>query len=847
MKIKVRLSEINLEKEKPLLVEVIDDFFKVFRAARAAARLRAIRGLWQGPIRVAKAADGGGEFISFSRTARTPDRVQNLVDRSLMPDSPAYMGDENVELLRKALQNTEGSVGVQILDVTPPGSNSKRFLAIGMSDDGPAIIGRAAGPTAESRLTKHFEDITKANADAFLRQVSLNPANVVVDSKTAELATLGKNIDGDEYTALSRVLDDLVDTEKITPEDRELYASRLEFRLNEPPAAYDVSDVDAMDSAGELIDFENRMRLRVETGFDDIDEINPLLLRIQQRLADLGRADELERVNDARRSLSDVGITPGVNLDQLRSAEEVDRAMEVLNRVEDDIPADEVERLRLALQARRAAIGADDAARAADDTAEAGDDAARAGDDTTTEPPLDLTYKEITRNDFPIREYKTKEAAEEVAESYKRTGGIFGFFFDPMMAELRRFGKGFKLVPENAPAFREDGKLRVYVITEAGNVEDIPISDAEKLIDQVKASKSVLKDGLSAGAKPGVLRTYWDEVRDFAYFLPPADASKARKLISTVGNAVLGSGNVFINPIITTTMRRLGFSTSNVIVAKRVLYYGYVGLATITVFTAWDVKRKELQEKAKLAGKYLSPLDAAALAFGPMLQDPEVVAYMDIIDPEWLQKTIDRGTMSKKELAALEKITVKRGAFAQRIANTKAALDKVPRAVARLSGLAIYSLPWPSWSNVEVGAEQIQPELEAIAAEEAEVSDSKVEAREEIKNLEAIIDAVPSDYYDVRNERYAGKPLGEYIRKIKFRNLEEDFAKFDNAKKAGYVALLNFYLEWAEKTVDGELEGRVRKLKREAVKAAADVKGETANESIIALPTLGNLRVRIKK
>ena len=109
MKIRVRLNEINLEKEKPLLAEGIEDFFKLFRAARAAERLRDLRGLWGGPIKAAKAAEGGGDFVSFSSRGRGGRINQALVDRAIAPDSTSYMGDENLELLRKALQNAEGS------------------------------------------------------------------------------------------------------------------------------------------------------------------------------------------------------------------------------------------------------------------------------------------------------------------------------------------------------------------------------------------------------------------------------------------------------------------------------------------------------------------------------------------------------------------------------------------------------------------------------------------------------------------------------------------------------------------------------------------------------------------
>ena len=882
MKIRVRLNEINLEKEKPLLAEGIEDFFKLIRAAKAGARLKAMRGLWGGAIKVSKAAEGGGDFVSFSSRGRSFRINQALMDRAIAPDSTAFMGEKNLTLLRKALQNAEGSGAVQILDVTPPGETSKRFLAIGMSEDGPAIIGRSTGTLGEAQLTKHFEDITKANADTFLQQVSSNPANVVVDNKTAELATLGKSIDGDEYTALSKVLDDLADTEKITPEERQLYASRLDFRLAEPAATFGIRDVDAMDSAEELIDFDRRLRLRAETGFEDIDEISPMLNRIQQRLDDLGAgAADLKRVNDARGKLSDVGAGLGANLNQLETAADVDRAMETLNAVRGDIPDEEADSLQLALQARRSVIGADDVTRAADDLTDPG---------APRDPGPTAPKVETIKGNIRIKVYGSREEALEAADELLINNAKLGDEAT-VAKELEAIsgGENFYLVLDEAPAYRsQNGQIEVFGYTgDEGKLKPVGLNQTEaaEAAKAMKQTRSVLSE-LTSLADPigfgslrawmGLINRFMGEARNFGILLRlgarSAQASKVRKGALFLADLISNTGNLTVNPAITAFMRQMGANTGTVVSVRSNIFAGYIAVALLSIFVSMASAEERAQEAAKLLEKRGKDVNWKTLLLvelwntkGPMgnINRAALKTIFGIDDPR------KYGPDASRDIAEeLFKLKTKRGKVAGFLSDLKETYDTAGiygiyyGGVGAGKGLELLYNLGKEVAGVETdyGAEEaiITIDDKIAARGEAAKKDAKIE-----QNVENKMDELQDEFGSTDKRTWPGASeeaspsdpkhasrkavVNDYF--TVFKDLE--WPEMNDAEKVGHEKLIDMYIDWADTIGDTALLGKAGRLKKEIpVAVGQSVRPEgtkTKKESIIALPTLGKLRIRIKK
>ena len=76
-------------------------------------------------------------------------------------------------------------------------------------------------------------------------------------------------------------------------------------------------------------------------------------------------------------------------------------------------------------------------------------------------------------------------------------------------------------------------------------------------------------------------------------------------------------------------------------------------------------------------------------------------------------------------------------------------------------------------------------------------------------------------------------------------HLADEWNNMDAAEKIGHKKLIDKYIDWAETTDDSRLLAKARALEIPASTGKAN--RPEANESIIALPTLGKLRVRIKK
>jgi hypothetical protein len=837
MKIRININEIGLEKSSKPLNEIIGIVGKPYTAARSAARLRRLKRIYDGPIEPARVDD----FLAFTKGRKVRLRpgpaIENIMKR---------VSDSKREEILRALQDTAETGSSHVVKV---GENPDLFIATARTEEGPRIVGRAVGDGGDVKLASEI-DSTFGSARFIENPIAIN------DLPSATLVSRGGPLDVDDYDILASRFEQLKNDDVLTDADYDDLVRRIEVRRDAPRRTLSVAEVADLDNVDDLEEFRNTIDQRLEAGVYTIDDVEEVRRAIDDKIPELNlsaaEAEAFLTAQKARDQLADAGVEVD-KIAQLQTPEEVGEAINALNLVRDDLPPDEVANLEALLNSRRSQV--DDLARAGDDAAEAGDDAAEAGDDAVEagddaveagdDMPTTVPYVEETIEDWPVRRYETREAAEEAAKEFVEESDIaFGIQWNSILREMGRIGKKFKLVPENAPIFKDGNREFVYVLTQGGKAEPISIEAARKLIEELKETSSAFKRSFAGASNPSA---YLDDLQEFAVVMKGDGWSKKYKALAWVLNSLIAPGNTFISPAITAVLRKRGFSTGTIIMTKDVLFHTYLTFAVVTTFAALKAAYDEAKLKAKTMGKQLDFKQAMAKAIVDVSTDSNIAPYMAILDQEWVDSLREDAKISSKQMKVIEKIAVEKSKIMKGIKFLKDGWDAAPKLGFALvgeagSGISLGSL----FTTTTTSPEDIAPELAATAAEEKEITAATGVAKEKMDQLQYEFGSTVKSTWPGASEEASPSDPKHASRKAVvndyftvFKDLE--WPKMNDAEKVGHEKLIDMYIDWAETIGDTALLGKAGRLKKEIPVV------ETKQESIIALPTLGNLRIRIKK
>jgi len=824
MKIRININEIGLEKSSKPLNEIIGIVGKPYTAARSAARLRRLKRIYDGPIEPARVDD----FLAFTKGRKVRLRpgpaIENIMKR---------VSDSKREEILRALQDTAETGSSHVVKV---GENPDLFIATARTEEGPRIVGRAVGDGGDVKLASEI-DSTFGSARFLENPIAIN------DLPSATLVSRGGPLDPDDYDILASRFEQLKNDDVLTDADYDDLVRRIEVRRDAPRRTLSVAEVADLDNVDDLEEFRNTIDQRLEAGVYTIDDVEEVRRAIDDKIPELNlsaaEAKAFLTAQKARDQLADAGVEVD-KIAQLQTPEEVGEAINALNLVRDDLPPDEVANLEALLNSRRSQV--DDLARAGDDAAEAGDDAVEAGDDVPTTVP----YVEETIEDWPVRRYETREAAAEAAKEFVEESDIaFRIQWNSILREMGRIGKKFKLVPENAPIFKDDNKEFVYVLTQGGKAEPISIEAARKLIEELKETSSAFKRSFAGGSNPSA---YLDDLQEFAVVMKGDGWPKKYKALAWVLNSLIAPGNTFISPAITAALRKTGFSTGTVIMTKDVLFHTYVTFAVVTTFAALWAAYDEAKLKAKEMGKQLGWKQAMAKAIVDVSTDPNVAPYMAIFNQKWIDDLKKDAKITNKQMATIEKIAVEKSKFMKLLTGVKDGWDAAPKlgfAIVREAGSGLSGLG-SLFTTTTTGPKDIAPELAATDAEEKEITAATGVAEEKMEELQDEFGSTDKRTWAGLSGEASPRDPNNASRKAVvndyftvFKDLE--WPKMNDAEKVGHEKLIDMYIDWADTIGDTALLGKAGRLKKEIPVV------ETKQESIIALPTLGNLRIRIKK
>ena len=247
-------------------------------------------------------------------------------------------------------------------------------------------------------------------------------------------------------------------------------------------------------------------------------------------------------------------------------------------------------------------------------------------------------------------------------------------------------------------------------------------------------------------------------------------------------------------------------------------------------------------------------MDAWAKAIVEVSTDPRVAPYMEILDQEWVESLKEDAKITNKQMKIIEKISVEKSKIMKGIEWVKDKWDFAPKvgfAIVREGGKLV---PWGSlFTDTTTSPEDIKPELDAAAAEEEKIEVATDVAKEKMDELQYEIDAMGVDKEEWKAfSRGRSKSVPEITVAAMINNyfdahLADEWNGMSPAEKIGHKKLIDKYIDWAETTGDSRLLAKARALEIPAPASMGKANRPEANESIIALPTLGKLRVRIKK
>ena len=145
MKFRININEIDLEKSKKPLNEIIGIVGKPFTGARQAARLRRLKRIYDGPVE----ASLGDDFLAFTRGSRVrPNPAAAIED--IMKRVSAGKKEEILKALRDSAETGQSHV-IKV------GENPDLFIATARTPEGPRIVGRARGDGADVKLASEID------------------------------------------------------------------------------------------------------------------------------------------------------------------------------------------------------------------------------------------------------------------------------------------------------------------------------------------------------------------------------------------------------------------------------------------------------------------------------------------------------------------------------------------------------------------------------------------------------------------------------------------------------------------------------------------------------------------
>jgi hypothetical protein len=865
MKIRININEIGLEKSSKPLNEIIGIVGKPYTAARSAARLRRLKRIYDGPIEPARVDD----FLAFTKGKKVRPRpgpaIENIMKR---------VSDSKREEILRALQDTAETGSSHVVKV---GENPDLFIATARTEEGPRIVGRAIGDGGDVKLASEI-DSTFGSARFIENPIAIN------DLPSATLVSRGGPLDVDDYDILSTRFEQLKSDGVLSDVDYDDLVRRIEVRRDAPRRTLSVAEVADLDNVDDLEEFRNTIDQRLEAGVYTIDDVEEVRRAIDDKIPELNlsaaEAEAFLTAQKARDQLADAGVEVD-KIAQLQTPEEVGEAINALNLVRDDLPPDEVANLEALLNSRRSQI--EDLARARADAAEAGDDAARAGDDAVEAgddvtpsdggAPVVRNYTEETIDDWPARRYESQADAKAAADAIKETDVGYA-----LLGEMKKIGKEFRYLPENAPVFKDGNTDKVYIVTDNGNMEAITVTEAITDVKELKASHSQLKSGF--GVPLGRFKTYFDEISDFAIPIPYAHKASGKfgvglRVLEGFINIFLAPGNTIFSPAIATAMRRYGVSKSKIFWTKKALFQGYMALTILSLAGAIIAKYDELKQKRKAIGEdtesdwAIAKLYAEAL--GLVAKNETLGEYLNLLDEDAVDRAVKNGEVAQEQIDILRKIKSEKGAVFQAAEDVKGIYDGVPGGFAKYFIAAPLAVTWDYWVSSDMfvdrkyGAPEAKKDIKTARAKKDKITAASKDAKEKMDELQdefgstdkikwpgASEEASPSD------PKHASRKavVNDYFTVFK----DFEWSEMNDAEKVGHEKLIDMYIDWAETIGDTALLGKAGRLKKEIpvavvkkeipVAVGQSVRPEgtkTKKESIIALPTLGKLRIRIKK
>jgi hypothetical protein len=266
---KLSLNELNtaLETDSLLLekrgIPFLDDVLELITVGNRSRRLRNLGG-FTGPIRSAKATD----LINVG----LGDDADTIIDVIMDASDPRFAGVQKE--VRQALELANNSNVGSVLKVGESAGDDVYFL-IGMTDEGPGIIGVAKGTSPKALMDEASLLIAKRFLD--------NP-NLIATSDDAIRISRGPALTVDEYDKLARRFEDLADDGVLSPDDMQTLMGRLQVRLN-PGRAVDPA---TLNSADEVNDALRQIDAQIDAGISTADDLNVYRNSLLSRLDTLG-------------------------------------------------------------------------------------------------------------------------------------------------------------------------------------------------------------------------------------------------------------------------------------------------------------------------------------------------------------------------------------------------------------------------------------------------------------------------------------------------------------------------------------------------------------------------------
>ncbi len=827
MKFRININEIDLEKSKKPLNEIIGIVGKPFTGARQAARLRRLKRIYDGPVE----ASLGDDFLAFTRGSRVrPNPAAAIED--IMKRVSAGKKEEILKALRDSAETGQSHV-IKV------GENPDLFIATARTPEGPRIVGRARGDGADVKLASEI-DSTFGGARFLENPISIN------DLPSATIVSRGGPLDVDDYDILATRFEQLKSDGVLSDIDYDDLVRRIEVRRDAPRRSLSNRDVEDLDSVDELEQLRNTIDQRVEAGVYAADDVEEIRLAIDNRIPELNLSSaEAEAFLNAQRAREQL-LDAGVEVDKiagLQTTDEVDEALNALFNFRDDLPPDEAANLEALLNARRSQI--------------------EAGDDLVTPRDVPAPARDSTIDDWPIREYESKAAAQAAAEAIKTTD--VGY---PLLKEMKKIGSDFRYLPENAPSYMEGGKRMVYIVTDKGNLEPIEELVARGYVKQLKKSNSQLKDGFSVPLSK--FQTYLDEVGDFAIPKIPGSSTGGKigtslRLLEGFVNLFLVPGNTIFSPAIATAMRRYGATKSQVFWTKGVLFYGYMSFAVVSLAGAMAAKYDELKQKREVLKQDTETTDSVVEMFVEMLglvaKNETVGEYLNLLDEDLVDRAIKNGEIAQEMINELRKINTEKPAVSQAAEGIKGFFDAIPRSFAKYGVAIPIKVAVKYWIGGDFGvrrtydADDAKKGIKKVRAKKEKIEVASGVAEEKMEELQFEIDGMGVDkkewkaFSRGRSKTAPELTVATMINNYFDAHLEEKWNSMSPAEKIGHKKLIDKYIDWAETIGDRKLLAKARDLPMPASVGTTNRPEETTKkeESIIALPTLGNLRVRIKK